>query len=445
MTRKNGHKSTMIKLSLSLAGVSLVASGCGQQPPSNSASGSGSVSKTTTISFMEVMSSGKLQTAMKSLTSQFEKSHPNIQVNLVPEPSYSVLETKIEAVVAAGDPPTMAQAYESWANGYAQAGAIIPLTSFVSGKDGISASAQKDFWPQLWQDQFLPDGKMWMLPFNKSDFVMYYNQNMLTAQHLSVPTTWTQFSEVCQHLTNTAQNHWGVSIDPGSASGASNGTYLYVALIRAFGGHLMQNGKPDFNSPQAQQAMQYLLHLYQSGALKLGTNYPGQTALGAGHSGFDLSTIASYYYNEQAIGGKFKMGVAALPQGPAGQGNVMQGTNLVIFSKATPTQQQAAWTFMKWLTEPQQTAYWASHTGYLPVRQSAIPLMSSYYATHPYQKIAADALAEAKPTPPYVGMDQAIAALGNALQAVLTDHTPIPVALSKAQTQAEAALSGQPS
>ena len=430
-------KASVIALSTSLLG--LVAAGCGSSPSSTSA---GTSSGHVTITFMEAMSSGTLSTTLTSLVSQFEKVHKNITVKVIPEPSYGVLQTKIEATVSANNAPTIAQAYEDWAAGYVKSGVITPLSSYANGPNGLTAAQKADFWPGIWQDQFLND-KLWMFPFNKSDFVMYYNQNWLTKDNLPVPTTWSQFATVAQRVTSSSANTWGVSIDPGSSSEAANGTYLYVSLIRAYGGHLMANGKPNFDSQAAQSALKYLVSLYHSGALKLGTNYPGQAALGSSHSPFDLSTIASYYYNQQAIGGKFTLGVAPFPKGPAGQGNVLQGTNIVMFSSATTAQKNAAWTFMKWLTEPQNTAYWATHTGYLPVRKSAVSLMQSYYNSHPYQKIAAQSLAYAREVPPIAGFSQAIGALANAIQEATVGHEAVGLALKQAQSQAVQDLANQ--
>jgi ABC-type glycerol-3-phosphate transport system substrate-binding protein len=91
---------------------------------------------------------------------------------------------------------------------------------------------------------------------------------------------------------------------------------------------------------------------------------------------------------------------------------------------------------MKWLSEPAQTAYWATHTGYLPVTKAALPLMTSYYNSHPYQKIAAESLAYARPTPPVAGMDQALGALANAIQAATIGHQSVATALATAESQA---------
>lgn len=396
-----------------------------------------------TITFAEAMSSGTQKTALAQLVKEFEKQHPNVTVSLMPEPSYGVLLTKEQAAVAAQNPPTIGQAYEDWAAEFAQAKAIVPLTPYVFGKGGLTAAQRKDFWPSIWKDQYLSDGQMWMFPFNKSDFVMYYNATRLKQLHLATPKTWTAFAKVSKAVTSSAKRDWALSIDPGNPTAAANGTYLWMAVLRSFGGHVVQKGKVAFNSPAGVRTMQYFQTLYNEGALKLGSNYPGQTALGAGRSVFDLSTVASYPYNVEAVGGKFNMQVAAMPSGPAGQGNIMQGTNIVLFAKSTPAQKQAGWMFMNFLAQPKQTAYWAEQTGYLPVRKSADALMTAYFKTHPYQKIAAESLQFARPQEPIPGLQQAIGYIGNAITEVLSQHTPIKQALTQAASQAQEALGGQ--
>ena len=403
--------------------------------PSSPAKAAGS-----SITFMEAMSSGKLKTTIDSLVSQFEKSHPGLTVTLVPEPSYGVLEQKEQASVAAGNPPTIGQAYENWAASYAASSAIVPLDSYVNGTAGISAAQKASIWPNVWADLHLPDGKTWMWPFNKSDFVMYYNSTMMSSQHQPVPTTWATWASTAEAVTHGGQ--WGVSIDPGTAAAPANGTYLFQAMIQAYGGAVVTNGKPTLNTPAAAAALGLLVSMEKAGALKVGTNYPGQTALGAGKSLFDMSTVASYYYNEQAIGNKFPMGVAAFPSGSTGPGNVMQGTNIVMFAGASPAQRQTAWTFMKWLTEPAQAAYWAEGTGYLPISKDALALMTSYVTAHPYVTIASHSLATATSTPPYAWFTEEAGAMSTALQAVLIGHSSIAAALAQAQSASLAAANG---
>jgi multiple sugar transport system substrate-binding protein len=416
-------------LALSLTGTSLAA-------PQKAAAGK------VTITFMEAMSSGTLKTAMQYLTAEFNKTHSGIDVQLIVEPSYGVLETKEEAAIAAGAPPTIGQVYEEWAAEFANSKAIVPLTSYLNGPNGLTAAQKADIWPDIYKDQFLPDGKIWMWPFNKSDYVLYYNEAWLKKAGLPVPTTWTQFAKDAKAVTTSST--WAIAIDPGTPAAPADGTFLFFALDLADGGQIVKGGEPNLDSPQAVWALNYLLTLEKEGALKLGTNYPGQTDLGAQKEPFDWSTIAGYYYEQAAAGGKFTVGVAAAPSGSHGQGNILEGTNISIFAKATTAQKNAGWAFMKWLAEPQQTAYWAVHTGYLPVDKSAITLMKSYYDTHPYQRIAAESLAESYNMPAQAAMQNALGDVSTAMQEVLEGHSTVAQALAQAESTAKQAFaSGQ--
>jgi multiple sugar transport system substrate-binding protein len=424
-----GNKAASVAMATALVGI---LAGCG-----TSSAPSAAASRHVSISFMEAMSSGSLKTGLVTLVHRFEKTHKNITVQLIPEASYSVLEAKIEAAVAGDKAPTIAQVENDWAAGYAHSGVIVPLTKYVNGSSGLTAAQKADIWKGVWNDQFIK-GTMYMFPFNESDYVMYYNATWLKKDHLLVPTTWTQFASDLKAVTSPSKDTWGMSMDPGSATeGAENGTYFYTSIMQSYGGTLAsKSGKPTLDTKAAQEALQYLVNLWKAGYVKFGTDYPGQTAMGSEHSLFDMSTVASYYYNEVADAGKFTMAVAAFPKGPAGSGNSLAGTNIAIFSSASKAQRQAAWTFMKWLAAPRQTAYWAETTGYLPVTKAALPDMKKYVATHPYVKIAADSLQYATATPPEAGFDEAMGAVANAIQEATVGHESVALALKNAQSQA---------
>jgi multiple sugar transport system substrate-binding protein len=393
------------------------------------------------ISFMEAMSSGTQKPTLDDLVQNFESTHPGVSVNLIAEPNYTVLQQKEEASIAAGDPPTIGQAYENWAAAYADSKAIVPLTSYLANKKtGITAAAQAQIWKGVWKDLFLPDGKIWMWPFNKSDYVVFYNADRLKAAGLPVPKTWVQYAADEKKLV--AGGNWGESMDTGTLSSPANGTFEYLSLVRAFGGTWIKNGKPTLDTKAGVKALEFLEDLKLHGALQIGTNYPEQTALGAGRSEFAVSSIAGYPYMLAAAGGRFNMQVAPMPSGPNGQGNAMAGTNIVIFAKASSAQRAAAWQFMKYLSSPHATAFWAMKTGYLPVTKAALPIMKSYIASHPYQQIAAQALQVAGGSPPYAWWGQAEGYVAEAMQSVLDNGANPAAALATAQQKALAAVNG---
>lgn len=395
-----------------------------------------------TITFMNSLSTdtGPLKTGVYTLVHRFEKAYPNITVKVLSQAG-STLETKEEAAVAGNDAPTIAEVSRSWIAPFVQSGSLVPLTSYVHGKNGLTTAQIHAIWAKIWADQFV-HGTQYMMPFNHSDYVMYYNATWLQRAHIAVPKTWVQFFADLRKVTSVQRNVWGLSIDPGSATaGPANGTYFVASIMEAYGGQLANaQGQPTFDTPAARTALQMVVNAYQNGSLKIGTNYPGQAALGSVHAPFDMATVAGYTYNVGLDKGKFKLGIAPFPSGPKGQGNNMAGDNLVIFKQATPAQREAAWTFMKWLTLPNQQGYWSTETGYLPVNKNTYNLryMKRYDKTHPLQYIAAHALQYADFSPATPGFNEAIGAFANAIQAATVGHESVATALKTAQSQAMA-------
>jgi multiple sugar transport system substrate-binding protein len=427
---------TVRSAALLAAATAVVAlAGCSSTAPAAKSAASGAAGGgKTTITFMQAMSSGAQKTTLMKLTSDFEKANPGITVTLQYQPDYGTLQAKETAAVAAHNAPTLGQAYESWAATFANSQVILPVSQYA-GSD--SPAGLSDFYTGVQNDLKLPDGKLWMWPFNKSDQVMFYNQDMLKAKNLTPPTSWDQFATDAKAVSGNGVT--AISIDPGSAAAPGGGDTMFEALAAANGTpDFAKDGTPQFNSPAAVQALTYMADLKKAGALAVGSNYPGETALGAKKGAFDLSSVAGYYYENQAVGGKFTLGTEVLPTGSAGPSNIMTGTNLVMFAGASTAQQAAGWKYMQFLASASSQAQWATATGYLPVTSKALPLMADFVAKNPYVTTAVAALEYAIPTPPFAWVSKAQGEEVVALQNVLEKGMAPKAALDAAQTAAMA-------
>lgn len=208
---------SLITSLLTLAALLILAS-CGSTPAAsnnNSSSGSGGLdpNKKYTVVFDEAFGTGANKTTLATLTQQYMKAHPNVTVQLQPYADYATLKTKITAAIAAGKPPAIAQIYEEWATEYQKAGALLSLQPFIAGKDGLSQSDLADFYPVMLKDGQI-NGTQYMLPFNKSVVVLYYNQDMLQKAGLSVPATMADFTSDLTKLTKPDGSQWGLSYTP---------------------------------------------------------------------------------------------------------------------------------------------------------------------------------------------------------------------------------------
>jgi ABC-type glycerol-3-phosphate transport system substrate-binding protein len=389
----------------------------------------GATSSKVTITFMEAMSGGSLKSSLQHLTTQFEQANPNITVQLQESPDYGTLEKNEKDAITAKKAPTMAQAYEGWAADYARSGVIDTLDSLRPDVSQLYSGVANDL--------KLCDGNTWMWPFNKSVYVNFYNQQMLQAAGQQVPTTWAQYATAAKAVSRNGVV--GITVDPGGKGDLTAAGIWLEILAESYGTPVYdRNGVPQFNSPAAVKALQYLADLKQAGALGVGKNFPGETALGAKKGLFDISSVAGYSFEQAAVGGKFPLGTSDLPAGPAKQANQVNGANLVIFDQATPAQKQAAWKYMQFLTTAQSQAYWATQTGYVPVTPSALPQMTAFTAKNPWLVTAAQALNHSSGSVPVPWADDTQDELSVALADVLTSGITPKAALDKAQSDAMA-------
>jgi multiple sugar transport system substrate-binding protein len=405
--------------------------GGGSTSPSSSGASAAKITKPVTITFDEVEASGALKSEMAAIVKSFERANPKITVSLAAYATYGDLFTAEKAQVAAGKAPTIGQAYEDDAQTFAQSGSIVPISQVA----GTARPAElSTFYTGVQKDLYLPDGKLWMWPFSKSLQVLFYNADMLKADGIAVPATWAQFMTALR--TASKDGVTGTTIDPGSAAGQTSGEEWLEELAAADGTPVYAaDGTPRFTSPAAQSALSSLVALKKAGALATGTNFPGETALGAKKGLVDISSSAGYFFEQQAVGGKFPLTTTVLPAGSAGSPDEMAGGNIVVFASATPEQKTAAWTFMEYLATPKVQAQWAAATGYYPETPLALtqPAMATYLAQNPWVRQTVGGLNNAITDPPDTWVTACGGDLSNALSAALSG-TSVTAALQAAQT-----------
>lgn len=379
------------------------------------------------ISFMEAMASGEQKEALEKLTEDFEKEHPNVTVDLQAQPDYGTLRTKIAAQTSAGDTPTIAQMYPDWATGYKESDLLVNLDEKAQESDEY-----KDFRKGV-QDSLKLDDDVYMYPFNKSVMVVYRNQEKVK----DAPKTWDDFAE--QAKKGSDGDVVALSIDPGSSDGPAGASSVFDVLAESFGDPVFaEDGTPQFDKPGVVKALKYLVDLKKNDALALGTNYPGQTALGNEKGLFDVSTVASLPFTQKAVGDKFELGVSPLPSGPEGVSNSLAGTNIAMFKDADDNEKAAAWEYMEYLASPKAQAYWAKETGYLPVSEKAEKEepFASYAKENEWVTEAAKQLDSASSLPPQKWVTPASGPLATAIKDAVDNGADPEEALKKAQEDA---------
>jgi multiple sugar transport system substrate-binding protein len=378
------HLSVIVTLA---ACISLSTPGCA--PGEGRSAGEGVV----VVTFWHAMG-GPLGDVLLELIDEFNATHPHIEVVPVSMGNYRALSQKIMASVMAGDPPDLAQAFETWTAQLIRGEAIVPLDSLMDADPDFTAEDWNDFFEVFRQTNTF-DGRVFSFPFNKSVPVIYYNRQLLDSLQLRPAETWIEHRQLISDLAHDG-NQDGDYLDDvdrwGTAFTVS--TWMYECLLVQSGGSLMADDglRTAFNSAEGVEALEFLTKLlHEDRTAYLSSGFEHQREFISGRIGVIQGSIVSLAFMEMDMERRlesdltvFDIGVAPLPAGRQ-PGVIISGTNVVIFRSDDPARVTASWEFVRWFTEPDQQARWFAGTGYLPARASAVshPSTSDRFGRYP--------------------------------------------------------------
>ena len=124
------------------------------------------------------------------------------------------------------------------------------------------------------------------------------------------------------------------------------------------------------------------------------------------------------------------------------KGSPTGGGNFYIFKKSTPVQQEAAFKFIKWITQPERAAQWSMETGYVATSEAAYgtDTLRKYGRDFPAALVARDQLPFAMAEFSTHDNQRVTKALNDGLQAALTGTKTATQAMQDAQKEADRLL-----
>lgn len=337
------------------------------------------------ITFWHAM--GRWSPALTAMIEEYNALHPELPVRAYDMSRYQALSQKIIAAVAAGQPPTITQAYEAWTAEMIEAGIIECLEPYAAGERGdapLTTADLADIQP-VFLDECRYEGRLWSFPFNKSVRTLYLNRDLFQAVGLDPdrpPATWDEWRSASALLTADTDgdgrpDRWGTT--------ARASVTIFGCLLLANGGDFFSpDGKRcTIAEPEGIEAMEFMSELLATRRLGYATfDYGYQNEFKAGHVGIMEGSSVSLSFLRGGI--DFALGVAPLPARRQ-QAALVQGTNLVVFAKATEAQKRGAWQFIRFLTDTANATRWSLASGYAPLRKSCLeqPEMQALLAATP--------------------------------------------------------------
>jgi sn-glycerol 3-phosphate transport system substrate-binding protein len=340
--------------------------------------------------------------AILRLTDQFNSSQNDVHVTVVNQTTYADTLNKFRAGLSSGDLPDLVQIEDTGLQQMIDTQAVLPAQACVDAeKYDLSDNLKRVV------DYYSVKGKLWPVPFNVSNPVLYYNKKAFQSAGLdpnSPPKTLDEVKAAAQKLKDSgtvSQAGFGMKLDP-----------WYLEQWSALGGKTYvnnSNGRKSratsttFDNATGKEIFTFLDNMVKQGLAR--TNpADGQSAfdnllgVGNGNFGMTIDTSAALGTIQQVLAsGQYpdvELGVAPMP-GPKGKGGVLVGGGAnYIVKKSSPEKQAAAWQYAKFLNDPQTQADWSIATGYVPIRQSAanMPQVQQYWTANPGFKVAYDQL-----------------------------------------------------
>lgn len=361
-----------------VAAATLVLGACGNNGSNDSAKGSGEivteVPKDTTVTFWHAMN-GAQEEALTKLTDEFMEANPNVKVELQNQSQYSDLQAKINSTLPSPkDLPTITQAYPGWLWNAAQDEMLVDLGEYIDN-DTIGWGDQEEIRSSLLEGAQI-DGVQYGIPFNKSTEMLFYNADLLKEYSVEVPTTLDELKEASKTIYEKSN---------GSVVGAGfDSLNNYYAIG-------MKNKGVDFNkdlqldSDESKKVINYYAEGVKDGYFRIaGSDQYLSGPFANEQVAMFIGSIAGEGYVKKDTEGKFEYGVSARPE----KINLQQGTDLYMFTSASPEERTAAFEYMKFLTSPESQLEWAVSTGYMPVVQSVLD--SDEYKNNPDTKVASE-------------------------------------------------------
>lgn len=356
--------------------------------------------------------------AVEALVEQFNASHPDIQVTATYQGGYGEIIGKIwNAIYAEQTLPHAA--HLGGAPLLGETGAIVPITEFTDGPNGIDRS---QIYEAFWEYNSA-GGQTWSMPFNNSMPVLFYNRDLFVAAGLDPdrpPTTWDEVIEYGQALTqdtdgNSEIDQWGFN--------THEDTHWHIStMFLENGAQIINEAQTEvlYNSPEAVEMLQLwgdMVNTYN--IMPPGQHKEAKGDFLAGKLGMLLRSCAGIPSTAEEV--TFDLGVAPFPT-IAGQDPVepIGGGSLVIFRNDDPAVLDAAWEFVKFMTSPGGSLYLSTHSGYVPIYEDALewPEMQAYLEEHPLQQVAIDSLQYSYAIPIFPALGTSDGALRRAVEAV---------------------------
>jgi multiple sugar transport system substrate-binding protein len=415
-------------LGLALLAASCTGGGGGQQQPTAEP---GEVAGDLTVIMEEVPDTD----VVEGMLEDFNQEFPDVTINIEALP-YDQMRDRIVSSFLAPEPTyDLIIVDNPWMYDFASGNFLEPLDGYIETTEGFS---YEDFSEPL-RDIAEVDGQTYGVPFYNYGLALIYRADLYEEAGLEPPGSLDEFVAGAEDLTTDGRA--GVAMQPqkGYKIFEEWGNYLFAA-----GGDIQDDeGNVVLDSPEARDALQTYIDLYQTAAPENSLNWAFDESLRA------VSTDKA----AQMISYNWMLPTLNDPQGPAGdlvgdfEVSEVPGGKAVLGAwywsiPANSTQKDAAWAFISWIASPQHDKERVIAGG-APVRASVMSdqeVWDQGFGEEYYTTVQA-ILEDAEPLADGPNAEEMIQVVGEELNAAVAGQKSVDEAIAAAAERAQEVLS----
>jgi multiple sugar transport system substrate-binding protein len=401
----------------------LLIAGCAVTPVSRSTSTSSrpTDSGTGPISF----ATGKVDTGyLQPLVSLWNARHPGQRVTPIYLPDdaddqYAQLVANLQAHSSVYDVMSLDVI---WTAEFASNGWITPVDDSVIPADQFLRPAVETAMYQA---------HLYAVPFTSNAELLYYRTDLLRELHLLPPQTWAELA----NDAILARERFHVDGYGGQFQSYEGLTVNFAEAVQSAGGSLLSGGAPAVDTPQANQALTFLVTGFRDGWIPPAALTWNEEASRRAFEAGTLLFLANwpYVYGDASVPGPGnvvtgKFSVTTLP-GLHGPGSAtLGGANLAI--SAYSRHPVTALAFIKFLTSRTSERYILVHAALPPVWASLYD-EPQLVAEFPFLPVLKQAILTARPRPALADYNQFSLAISSAVHQALAQRASVPATLAQ--------------
>ena len=370
----------------------------------------------------------------QKVADEFQKQNPNITIKLQYQPA-DQYEAKVMAAAKAKDMPSMVHSAAANMTSYINEGALVDLDGFIYNDKVGYENFDEDINAGLNQMYVPWDNKRYAMPLFLGGNVFFYNKTMFDELGIVPPKTWSEVEAVATAVSEKiGKPGFGFQIFVDG----------YMEVLTQAGGEVVDLATRTamFDSDIAKEKINWYKDLMDKGVARLvGDDRHFTTPFANGDVGCYVALSGNYGYLVNAVGDKFEMGAAPLPQeGP----KKFVGLTEPVFAiaKTNPEEELASWLFLKYLLSPEVNAECGTVFGALPASNEAMKqdVYQEFLKENPVARAVYDQRDAYGYMPTIAGWYELRKSLDKALEEIMLDISDVDTALAEAKSSAEAAI-----